>query len=247
MLENITEATQIKSILKDLCDAPHQCGFDAYVVTKESPKLKSISFSEEKNDQGKTFRTVLKEMFFSILQEQYLDEDAEYSDGRQLADNQNKYLIFEQGETFCPFEYLNDIREVGEFSLNDIPLASGLVFQIRKGQTTLWLYQHLWSIMIPNKKKTNVMTRLMNFENRVVFSEQKEHLLTISSKVDIIVIGNRLITRNTSLLQKYFGFHEYIYRSARQTVCSIENTQIVENVCKLTEYIERGKTKYAKK
>ena len=125
--------------------------------------------------------------------------------------------------------------------------ASGLAFEIRKANKSLWLYQHLWGIMVPNKKKTNLMTRVMRFENKVVFSEQKESLLTIAHKIDIIICDGYLITGNTTLLQKYFGFHDYIYQAAHQTAQSIASKNLVENIDKLSEYISRGKSKYAKK
>ena len=238
---------QIRAKLKDYCDNPTQCGLDAFVVKKDSPKLRRMSLSEEKNEQGKTFRVLLKEMFFEILSQQYLKQESEYADGRQLADNQHKYLIFEQGNGFHPFTYLSDANEIAEFTEEDLVDATGLMFCIRKEVETLWIYQHLWSIMVPNKKKTNCMARLMRFENQIVFSEQRESLLTIAKKIDIIILDNHLITNNTTLLQKYFGFQDYIYQSAQQTVQCIVQKNLVENIDKLSEYIGRGKPKYAKK
>ncbi|MCI1930422.1 MAG: DUF4868 domain-containing protein [Clostridia bacterium] len=247
MPEGTLNEKQIRAKLKDYYDNSIQCGLEAFVVKKDSPKLKRMSLSEDTNGQGKNFRTILKEMFFNILGEQYLSQEAEYADGRQLADNQHKYLIFEQGENFQPFTYFDDESEIGEFILEDLTDASGLAFRLRKGENTIWLYQHLWSIMVPNKKKTNIMARLMQFENQVVFSEQNESLLTIAKKVDVLIMDNCLITSNIILLQKYFGFQDYIYQSAQQAVQSIVQKNLVVNTEKLTEYISRGKSKYAKK
>lgn len=101
--------------------------------------------------------------------------------------------------------------------------------------------------MVPNKKKTNFMARIMRFENQIVFFEQKESLLTIAKKIDILIINKYLITQNTKLLQKNFGFQDYIYQSAQQAVNNIVEKNLVVNVDKLTEYISRGKSKYAKK
>lgn len=238
---------QIKIELNNFCDNIEQCGLEAFVVKKSSPKLKRMFLSEECNAQGKSFRTILKEMFIGILSEHYISQDAEYADGRQLADNQHKFLIFKQEENFQPFEYLNNGSEIGEFLSDDLADASGMFFCLRRGQDAIWLYQHLWSIMVPNKKKTNIMARLMNFENQVVFSEQSESLLTIASKIDILIMDDFLITSNTTLLQKYFGFQDYIYQSAQQAVQSVIQKNLVANNEKLTEYISRGKPKYAKK
>ena len=238
---------QIRARLEKYCHNSKQFGLEAFIVTNDSPKLKRMSLSEEENEHGKNFRTILKEMFLEILKERFLAQESKYVDGRQLADNQHKYLIFEQGDSFYPFKYLSSDEKIDEFKSEDLIDASGLIFRIRKGKEVLWMYQHLWSIMVPNKKKSSPMARLMQFENKVVFAEQRESLLTIAKKIDILIMDNYLITSNITLLQKYFGFQDYIYQSAQQTVQCIVHKNLVENIEKLTEYISRGRPQYAKK
>ena len=76
---------QIRTKIKEYCDNSTRCGLEAFLVKKDSPKLRRISFSEEVNEQGKNFRTILKEMFLEILQEKFLAQECEYADGRMLA------------------------------------------------------------------------------------------------------------------------------------------------------------------
>ena len=238
---------KIRIKIREYCDSSTYCGLEAFVVKKDSPKLRRIVFSEEVNSQGKNLRTMLKEMFLEILEENFLAHECEYADGHTLADNQHKYLIFEQGDNFQPFSYLCDSNEIHKFENDDLQDSTGLIFCLRKGKEEIWLYQHLWSIMVPNKKKTSLMSRLMRFENQIVFAEQCESLLTIARKIDIIIMDNHLITNNISLLQKYFGFQDYIYQSAQRTIQCIVQKNIIENTEKLNDYIGRGKSKYAKK
>lgn len=249
MAEGALTEEQIREKLLDYVNNLNQCGLEAFVVTKNTPRLKTMSLYEMPNEQGKNFRTILKEMFFSIIEEQFLPQETEYADGRQLADNQHKYLIFEQGGNFQPFGFLNDNNEEADFVSEDLEDASGLVFKLRKDEDTIWLYQHLWGIMVPNRKKTNLMARLLRFENQVVFSEQSESLLTIARKIDILIMDNCLITNNATLLQRNFGFQDYIFQTAQQVIQSISQKELVLNTNKLNEYVERGggKSKYAKK
>ena len=247
MPANSLSETQVRALLSAFLADQSNCGFDAFVVMKDEPKLKAMVLSEAKNTDGKSFRDVLKDMFFSVIRENHLAPDAAYADGTQLADNQHKYLIIKQSGTFTPFSFLNTANAAEEFDSQDLSNATGLVFKIRKGTDSIWCYQHLWSIMVPNKKKNNVMTRFCKFENQTVFSEQTESLLTIAHRVDILIINGYLITGNTTLLQKNFGFQDYIYQSATQAVTSIAEKGLVSNVDKLSEYIGRGKPKYAKK
>lgn len=247
MSTNSLSEAQIRALLSALLNDQPACGFDAFVVMKDEPKLKSMVLSEVKNADGNSFRNVLKDMFFSVIRENYLAPDAVYADGTQLADNQHKFLIIKQSGAFTPFSFLNTANTAIEFDSQDLSNATGLIFKIRKGTDIIWCYQHLWSIMVPNKKKNHVMTRFCKFENQTVFSEQTESLLTIAHRIDILIINGHLITGNTTLLQKNFGFQDYIYQSATQAVTSIAEKGLVSNIDKLTEYISRGKPKYAKK
>lgn len=207
----------IKSTLSEVCDNSSKCGFEAFIIHKDSPRLRRMCFDEEKNSKGNTFRTTLKNMFIKVIQDKYFSDETEFEDGSHIADNQHKYLFFEQTEYFKPFEYLENKEEITKFKEDDLLNASGLVFKLRLGEKIIWLYQHLWGIMIPNKKKTNLVTRLMHFENDIIFSEQKESLLTIASKIDILIMDNYIITENISLLQKTLDFMNiFINRPIKQ-------------------------------
>ena len=81
------------------------------------------------------------------------------------------------------------------------------------------------------------MTRFLHIENGIEFSEMKDPLLAIAKKVDILIIDDYLVTSNISLLQKSFGFQDYIYQTATQTVHNIAQIGIVANTEKLTDYI----------
>lgn len=238
---------QIRRLLSSMSNDQSNCGFEAFVVMKNEPKLKIMSLSEKTNHAGKTFRDVLKEMIFSVINDSFLSSDAGYIDGTRLADDQRKFLIINQSGAFTPFSFLNTPDDGIVFDIEDLSKACGLIFKIRKGTDTIWCYQHLWSIMVPNKKKNNLMARINKFENQTVFAEQTDDLLTISKKIDILIVDGYLITSNTSLLQKSFGFQDYIYQSAEQAIGSITEKNLVVNAEKLTEYISRGKSKYAKK
>ena len=247
MPDNELNQSKIKSLLTDFYNNPNLCGFDTFIVMKTDPRLKRMSMSENKNSDGDTFRDVLKDMISSLISEYYLSDEAEYVDGTRLADNQNKFLIIKQSGNYNPFGFLANSETDDVFDIEDLPNATGIAFKLRKGDVTIWCYQHLWSIMVPNRKKNSLMARFNKFENQTIFEEQKDWLLTIAKKIDILIIDEYLITANDKLLQNNFGFQNYIYQSAEQTINNITATNIVSNSDKLTEYIGRGKPKYAKK
>ena len=115
-------------------------------------------------------------------------------------------------------------------------------------ENEFWVYQHLWSIMVPNKKKMNLLSRLQKYENHDYFIEQKEPLITIACKADVLIMQGCIITSNIGLMQKSFGFRDFIVATADKSVERVRDKALVANPEKLEEYINRGKTnKYAKK
>ena len=246
-MDNKTDKSNIKEILSDFYNNQNFCGFVAFVVMKTDPKLKIISLSEDKNDDGKTFREVLKDLIFTVINDCYLIQEVEYIDGTYLADNQNKIFVINQSGEFKPFDFLENKNIVEYFDINDLDDACGIIFRLRKGRKTIWCYQHIWSLMVPNRKKNNIMARINKFENHTVFEQQNDRLFTITKKIDILIIDGCVVTSNTKLLQNNFGFQNYIYQSAENAVSNIVAKKLVSNSEKLTEYIYRGKPKYAKK
>lgn len=240
-----------KDAIASFCNSRDICGFEAYVVTKEEPRLRKITLHDPVNrDEGKLgFKKTIRNMLFDVLAQKYLASDIEYTSASNIADNQRKMYIIPQTEgEYYPFGYLNSTGV--DFKESDLSDAVGLAFECRKGQNeVLWLYQHLWAILVPNKKKTNLMARIMCVENGIVFYEQTEPLLTIAHKIDLVIVNGSIITENISLMQKSFGFQAFIMAAAQKTIQSVLDNGIIKNADKLNEYINRGngKPRYAKK
>lgn len=239
-------AVEIQALLNNIKDNSVRCGFEGFVVMKTEPKLKKLSFDEGRVDSDNNYKTTIKNMIIEAIAEKYLTESAEYISGEYIADNQNKFYIIPMTEAYSPFSYLDD-TVTSAFKYEDIDDASGIVFCFRYDGKTVWAYQHLWSIMVPNKKKTHAMTRFMHFEDVDILAEQKEPLLTIANKVDLLIVKNNIITNNVSLMQSNFGFQDYVVATAEVSINKIVDKGLVSNQSKLTEYISRGKPKYAKK
>lgn len=234
----------IKTLLSAIIVASGMCGFEVYVITKSVPRLKKMGFVENGTDN---LHQKLKDSIFKILLEKYNANDAEYVSADRIADEQRKYYIVSTSENYDPLSVLK--TKPGQFRKNDIGDATGVVFSIRHGEKHLWAYQHLWSIMVPNKSKKNWMARMVSSTQGDVFEEMKDPIITFAEKIDLLVIGDYIIASDYKLLQNSFGFQDYIRIRADKTITAVEEKGIVANVDKLKAYVQRGngKTKYAKK
>lgn len=219
------------------------CGFNVYVITKNVPKLKKIGFVEEENN----LRHKIRNSIIETLLKKFGSEDAQYVSADRIADEQDKFYIINTSEEYDPFAFLKTNH--GRFSEDDISDAKGIVFEIRDGEHVLWAYQHLWNISVPNKAKNKILARLISSSQEDVFEELLSPIITFSNKIDLLVIGDSIITSDYKLLQNYFGFQNYIRIRAEKAISTISSMGIVANVEKLTDYVQRGdgKPKYAKK
>lgn len=249
MAEEELTSERIKRLLQEAVQEKEQCGFAAYIVAKNDPKIRKMILDEGKISEDNNYKKKVRDVLLDVIAEKYLPDDVKYVSGSQVADDQRKYYIIKQSDEYRPFDYLkNDMSNIQEFKFEQIDEASGLIFWFRINGKEFWAYQHLWSIMVPNKKKNNLMSRIHKYENHDCFAEQKEPLVTIANKIDLLVIEDYVITSNISLMQKSFGFQDFIRATANRTIEKVTQKQLVANPEKLSEYIERGKTtKYAKK
>lgn len=79
------------------------------------------------------------------------------------------------------------------------------------------------------------------------FEEFTDRIFTITQKVNLLVVGENILTRDIKLMQRHFGFEQYIRSEAMKVVEDITKTGLVENNFKLQEYVSRPSKTYAKK
>ena len=235
---------EIKDLISTITVNPGMCGFEVYVIAKSEPRLKKMEFVE---DGGDNFRQKLKVSVLRTLSDKYNADDADYVSADRIADEQRKFYIIPTSDKYDPLSVLK--ATPGTFSKSDIGDATGIAFSFRVEDKHLWAYQHLWSIMVPNRSKKNWMARIISSKQGDVFVEMTDPIITITEKIDLLVIGDNIIASNYKLLQKSFGFQDYIRIRADKTIDAVEAKGIIANVDKLRDYVQRGngKPKYAKK
>lgn len=248
MGDEILTSENIKEILQKAVQNKNECGFAAYIVAKTEPRLRKMILDEGKINSS-NYKHMVRDAILNVLSEKYLNDEVEFVSGENIADNQRKYYMIPQSEKYRPFDYLKlQGPDIPEIKFDQIDDAAGIIFWFRIEENEFWVYQHLWSIMVPNKKKMNLLSRLQKYENHDYFIEQKEPLITIACKADVLIMQGCIITSNIGLMQKSFGFRDFIVATADKSVERVRDKALVANPEKLEEYINRGKTnKYAKK
>ena len=224
-------------------------GFDVFIKMKnDDPAIKRFLFFEKQVEREEGFKRRIQNSIVESIQNMFLVESAEFTMAENIANNQNMIYIIQQDESYRPFEKLGTPEEeINNFSMDESCDADAILFRFRRGEKSFWAYQQIAPASIPNKKKQNFLVKILSTEHTDQFVEMSDQLFTITKKVNLLIIGDKIVTKDISLMQRHFGFENFIRTSAQRAVSDISNIHLVLNDDKLTDYIERTSTKYSKK
>ena len=227
--------------------ADEEYAFEAFILMKGDRKLKEFVLyegaPENRNDPEINFKKKLQIAIADVIKGKFGSETAEYDLVENIADNQNKFYIIPQTDEYKPFEALASSSAVTEsYCVAEREAAEGIFFRYKREGVVLWAFQYFWPNAIPNRKGTGFHI----IPQDDVFGELKKPILAVTQKVDLLVLGNHIITNDVGLLQAHYDFQQYV-RTTAHIVSEITTLDLVSNMDKVTEYISRSKLTYAKK
>ena len=244
-------AEQMKTEMENLLQGGY--GFDVYIAMKNDEQLiKKFILDEGNPTEHKGFKQRIRNSIVETIRNKFLLEESQYVMADALANEQDRFYVIDQTQEYAPFSYLTTPDEnIPNFSLNDKENADAILFKFTKhvdGRIiALWAYQKIQPSAIPNKKKAHFQLRVKSSERPDVFEEMTDQLFMITQGVDLLVLGTSIITNNIKLMERHFGLEEFVRASASRAVSTIETVQLVNNVDKLQEYVQRPNKRYAKK
>lgn len=236
----ITES--IKEIFKD-----KEYKFEVYISMKDGIQLKRMVLFEGNPQQqldNKNFKRCVQDSIEEVIKNKFLNEDMQYDLAENIADNQKKFYVIKQDNSYEPFSIVKTpIKSIDKFSINDRDNSEGILFKFMRDSLCIWAYQHIYPTSIPNKNKK----AFYSVEQGDTFIGMDKPMFPISKKVDILLINNEIITSDISLMERSFKFQGFIMTNANKSIESISKLGLVANLGKLTDYIGRSKLSYAKK
>ncbi len=193
------------------------------------------------NDQ---LRDNINEVLDSAVTHKFLEDDVEIDSIENVADNRKVLYEIEPTANYNPFDFLNTYAGiVRQYSESDQDALVGFAFRVNTNESAIWLYQHVYhSRMVKRSKSLYAMISRNN-----TYVPLSHDVLKIDSKVDIVIVGGKIITSNISLLQQYFGFEQYVRNEAAKTIEIISGLDIVSNIEKILTFESKEKLTNAKK
>ena len=239
---------RITALIREVLDSDH--GFEIYVVMKDETLQRKRLIVEEGENGG--FKQKIRDSIAKTIREKYCSEESLYAAGDELANEQDRFYVITQDENYRPFD-LGMIPEgqLENFRLEDKDNADALLFQfiIQRGGTVkqLWAYQKLQPAAIPNRRQKGFQLIVKSRQEPDVFREMEDQMFIITPKVDILILGDEIITDEIKLMERHLGLETFLRTSAGRAADLIAESGLVKDTAKLKEYAERRNKRYAKK
>lgn len=101
---------------------------------------------------------------------------------------------------------------------------------------------HIYSVSRIDRSK-NIIARLTGD----TYDEIDSDIVQIDSRADIIIFSSSAVTAKMDLMQRFFGFEQYIRAGAQKTIELIRNLDIVDSLEKFVAFENKNKLTNAKK
>lgn len=229
-------------------------GFEIYIATKNGePKIKKFILEEGNPNNNNGFKQRICNSIEETIRSKYLTEESQFIRGEELANEQNRFYVIEQNETYYPFDYLSNLDnvEMENFNMEDKDNADAILFKFtfqRDGKLNrLWAYQKILPTSIPNKKKQHFQLIAKSKQHPEIFKEMTDQMFVITRKVNLLIVSNKIVTNEIGFMERHFQLEKFIRASANEAALLVASVGIVNNEDKLKEYVSRPNKKYAKK
>lgn len=153
----------------------------------------------------------------------YMSPDIEYDSSENIADNKKAIYEIIQSRDYRPFSFLEQAKACTDYySENDRKDLAGFLFRINLNDSYFWIYQHVYSVSRIDRSK-----HILAFLVKDTYDEFDKDIVQIDSRADVIIFGSSIVTAKIDLMQRFFGFEQYIRAGAQKTIEIIGSMDIV--------------------
>lgn len=188
-------------------------------------------------------RACARKLIGGTIETRYLDAEIEYESSENVADNKKAFYGVVQDDEYKPFDFLANYQAADFYNDEDRKNLTGFFFRINLNDNVIWAYQHVYSMSRIDKSK-HIFARLTGNNT---YDDIEEDIVQIDARVDLLVLGQSIVTAKVDLLQEHFGFEKYIRAGAQQTIEIIKEMDIVTGLEKFIALENKSKLTNAKK
>lgn len=230
---------EFKETVRSIIEPDKPFGLELYACVKELGNivLKKIQVTDNlKKDLSNLVRNTVDDVL--------LADDVEVDSAENISENRNALYEILQTKDYHPFSFLDNESNKKEcYTEANQGALIGYVFRINKNDDCFWLYQHLYPIKLLNRSKAVYAI----FNKGITYTTLDKDIFRIEPRIDAAIIGGNIYTTKTDLLQKFFGFDQYIKNAAEKTIDIIKSMSLLKDVAKLEQLLGKDRLSDAKK
>lgn len=224
-----------EKILRVFDDGLFAVALYACVRKDDLPTLRRINISDR-------LETRIRQLLDSEIHKLYLSDEAELEPMENIADNRRVLYEVSQNDTFRPFSFLGQAETAPLYLPSDHADLLGFAIAAERNDMRLWFYQQTYAIA--QIQRDHSVYAILNGK---VFTLLEKDILRLEERIDIAVIEDSLITSRIDVLQRQFGFSEYIQREAGKTLDAIRKIDLLQDTDKLDALLGKESLTFAKK
>ncbi|MCL2628411.1 MAG: DUF4868 domain-containing protein [Oscillospiraceae bacterium] len=231
---------KFREYVRDVLLGEKGCGFSVYcnVRNGEVTQLKRFNIQD-------SFRNEIENVIIDVIKSNYLSEDVIYETADNMDDNSNALYLIEVSEQYNPFEFLFSIDNTSEsFTENDKANLIGFAFCFSIDTKIVWAYQHVYPTSISRRAKG--LFALLSSDS--IFEHiDTNKLFNIESRVDALITKDIICPTKIEFLEMNYGLEKYIRDKAQDTITAIQDTGLINDITKFSDFISKDKLTNAKK
>ena len=231
MIENIKE--KLKSYI-----TPNN-GLEIYLYLKNLSKNGECEI-KKLNAQDKLRDTIQGKLETNLINK-YCNETSGYYPLEEYDDKRESLCVL-SADDYNGLQQIAGLEQSNNFYSQGDGNIKGFIYKYGTKERYLILYENFYPVNLLKKDNT-IMGIVEQLNGSTQFKIVGDNVIKIFANIDIVIMGNCIITSNLKILESNFGFHEYIENVSKRTLDMIYKTDLLENTDKFQKYLEEYKVK----
>ena len=210
-------------------------GVEVYVYVEEKidveKKEKRITKVKKLNANDK-LRKVLTDKLKEKIEKSFLNEVIQFNELNEYEERKESYLIINKQE-FTGLDLICKLDNIEEDFLENKGKIIGFIFKLGNESNYVIIYENCYPFNLIKKDSMQIIIEKKDQQYKIY----NKDLIKISANIDILIIGDNIITNKVGLLEEKFNFRKYKERKVEEAIENIEKLELmIDGLSKVSEW-----------
>ena len=194
-------------------------------------KKKKITKVKKLNANDK-LRKVLTDKLKEKLEKSFFNEVIQFNELNEYEERKESYLIINKQE-FTGLDLICKLDNIEEDFLENKGKIIGFIFKLGNESNYVIIYENCYPFNLIKKDSMQIIIEKKDQQYKIY----NKDLIKISANIDILIIGDNIITNKVGLLEEKFNFRKYKERKVEEAIENIEKLELmIDGLSKVSEW-----------